>query len=220
MCTSESGAHTGLGNVLGGLPRAPLADSLCPGLTSGCAFGAKKGSVPMRGSRERTRWGFGSGCRSQVMAGMDAMPESRWDFVSQDIGGELVMRRDCPGIGGGGGVRGGGVKAPEGWRSPRPGGLHGGIEHDEHPWAFRREVRETSRSGEGERSATRRRGGRARLAWCLARRDFELDRPEPTVVEIEPGTISSGERCGSIAFITPHTGLVGGARRWSRQVGK
>ena len=34
-------ALTGLRNVWGGLPRASLADSLCPGLTSGCAFGAK-----------------------------------------------------------------------------------------------------------------------------------------------------------------------------------
>ena len=41
MFTSEGYAHTGLRNVLGGLPRAALADSLCPGLTSGCAFGAK-----------------------------------------------------------------------------------------------------------------------------------------------------------------------------------
>ena len=51
-----SRAHTGLRNVCGGLPRAPLADSLCPGLTSGCAFGAKKGAVPTRGSKGRNRW--------------------------------------------------------------------------------------------------------------------------------------------------------------------
>ena len=41
---------------MGGVPRAPLADSLCPGLTSGCAFGAKKGAVPTRGSKGRNRW--------------------------------------------------------------------------------------------------------------------------------------------------------------------
>ena len=61
-------ALTGLRNILGGLPRAPLADSLCLGLTSGCAFGAKPGSVSTRGSMGRTGWGFGPGCRSQVMA--------------------------------------------------------------------------------------------------------------------------------------------------------
>ena len=50
-------ALTGLRNVWGGLPRASLADSLCPGLTSGCAFGAKKGLVPTR---------CGRGLRSEV----------------------------------------------------------------------------------------------------------------------------------------------------------
>ena len=64
-------ALTGLRNLWGGLPRASLADSLCPGLTSGCAFGARKGSVPTgmvgawnedagkppASSNRRRRWG-------------------------------------------------------------------------------------------------------------------------------------------------------------------
>ena len=110
-----------------GLPRVPLVDSLCPGLTSGCAFGAKQGSVSTRGSMRKTRWGFGPGCRSQVMAvypgrglsrnktieiaRLDTRPESGWSFVLEGIGGEMVMPRECPGIGRGAGGGGRGVKA-------------------------------------------------------------------------------------------------------------
>ena len=54
-------APTGLINAQGGLPRAPLADSLCPELTSGCAFGAKKGRGRRLGSMMRTRWCFDPG---------------------------------------------------------------------------------------------------------------------------------------------------------------
>ena len=43
-------------------------------------------------------------------------------FILQDAGGEWVMPQDCPKFARGGGGRGGGVKAPEGWRSPHPGG--------------------------------------------------------------------------------------------------
>ena len=39
-----------------------------------------------------------------------------------------------------------GGKAPEGWRSPRPGGLRGGIEHNEHLWGLRRRVSEADRA--------------------------------------------------------------------------
>ena len=98
----EGYAHTGLRNVLGGLPRAPLADSLCPGLTSGCAFGARKGLVRTRGSMGRTCWGFGPGCRWDGKA-VRQRAETRGqrsdegcDFVMEDIGGELLMPRDCP----------------------------------------------------------------------------------------------------------------------------
>ena len=38
-----------------------------------------------------------------------------------------------------------GVKAPEGWRSPRPGGLRGGLEHVEQPWGLRRRMNEANR---------------------------------------------------------------------------
>ena len=51
---------------------------------------------------------------------------------------EWVMRRNCPEIGPRGGGRTGGVKAPEGWRSPRPGGLWTRLGQDECRWGFRR----------------------------------------------------------------------------------
>ena len=39
-----------------------------------------------------------------------------------------------------------GVKAPEGWRSPRPGGLRGGPKHGEHRWELRQRVCEADRA--------------------------------------------------------------------------
>ena len=76
------------------------------------------------------------------------MPKSGWSFISQTTGGELVMPPYCPEFGGGAGTRRGGVKAPEGWRSPRPGGLRGGLEHDDHPWGLHRRVSEADRGGD------------------------------------------------------------------------
>ena len=69
-------------------------------------------------------------------------PESRGDFSSHDAGGEWVMPRNCPEIEEGGrGRRGGVVALPmHRERSPRPGRLRGGLEHDEEPWGLRRGV--------------------------------------------------------------------------------
>ena len=73
------------------------------------------------------------------------VPESPDGFVLHDPDGERLMRRGCPEIGGGVGGRMDGVKAPEGWRSPRPGGLRYGRDHDEHPWELRRRVSKADR---------------------------------------------------------------------------
>ena len=78
--------------------------------TSGC-----------RGARQGT-W-----CQVQVLTSVEipgsaAAPGSGCGFVLEDVGMELVKRRNCPEFGGGAGTRRGGVKAPEGRRSPRPGG--------------------------------------------------------------------------------------------------
>ena len=165
MATSGGCALIGLKTVPGGLPRAPLAGSLCPGLTSGCAFGARNGSVSKRGSMGKTRWIIAPGRRGQVMADcrddrrapnpevklarIREMRESWWSFISEVVGGELVMALNCPELREGGDSRGGGVKAAPVHRdrSPRPGGLHGGLEHDEHPWELSRRVNEADRGG-------------------------------------------------------------------------
>ena len=70
----------------------------------------------------------------------------------------MLTRRDCPEFARGGGGRRGGVKAVEGWRSPRPGGLRGGIVHNEHTWGLRRRV------SEADRAAGRRRN--LPESWC------------------------------------------------------
>ena len=89
--------------------------------------------------------GIPSGCHE---TGMRRIQESAREFVPQDIGGESVMPQDCPEFARGGGGRGSGVKAVPQTRdrSPRPGGIRGGIEHDEHPWGLRRGV-DTADSG-------------------------------------------------------------------------
>ena len=72
--------------------------------------------------------------------GLRRMLEWGCEFIWQGAGSEWVMAMGCPEfaqVGDGGGR---GVKAPEGWRSPRPGGIRGGLEHDEHPWGLRRGV--------------------------------------------------------------------------------
>ena len=68
--------------------------------------------------------------------------EEGGDFISEDIGGEMLTRRDCPEFGGRAGTRRGGVKALPMHRdlSPCPGGIRGGLEHDEHPRGLRRGV--------------------------------------------------------------------------------
>ena len=48
------------------------------------------------------------------------MPESGCGFVSEEVGGEMVLQRDCPEIIAGAGGGGRGVKAVEGNRSPSP----------------------------------------------------------------------------------------------------
>ena len=58
----------------------------------------------------------------------------------------MLTQRECPEIGRGVDDGGRGVKAPEDWRSPRPGGLRGGIEYNEHPWGLRRRVSEADRA--------------------------------------------------------------------------
>ena len=50
---------------------------------------------------------------------------------------ESVMSHDCPEFGGGGGSRGGGVKAVEGYRSPSPGGTPARLREDVRPWGLR-----------------------------------------------------------------------------------
>ena len=50
------------------------------------------------------------------------------------------MPQGCPEFARGGGGGGVGVKAVEGYRSPRPGGIRDGLEHDEHSWGLRRGV--------------------------------------------------------------------------------
>ena len=118
-------------------------------------FGSKMpeindGGLPRRSfSRNRVVVMAGWLVRQREIRGQRS--EERCDFVSQDVGGEWIMGRDCPEIraiceGGGGGV-----KAPEGWRSPRPGGLRGGLEHGEHPWGLRQRVCEADWAAVGMR---------------------------------------------------------------------
>ena len=73
---------------------------------------------------------------------MREIPESGWGFESQDVGGELVMRRKCPEFGRDGDGRKGGVKAVEGYRSPCPGGITQRLELYERSWGLRRKVSE------------------------------------------------------------------------------
>ena len=89
------------------------------------------------------------GGRARLARGLAAeireLPESRGDFVWHEVGGEMVTRQDCPEFARGGSDRKGGVKAlpMHRERSPRPGGLCGGLEHGEHPWGLRRGVSTT-----------------------------------------------------------------------------
>ena len=80
----------------------------------------------------------GSGGVRAERSGSSEMPESRSDFVSQTAGGELVMPQDCPELEGGAGIRGGGVKAVEGYRSPSPGGTRESRRADERSWGHGR----------------------------------------------------------------------------------
>ena len=72
--------------------------------------------------------------------------ESGCGFDPQDVGGEMLMSRDCPEIGRGAGGGGRGVKAlpMHRERSARPGGLRGGLEPAEHPWGLRRRASEAA----------------------------------------------------------------------------
>ena len=65
------------------------------------------------------------------------IPESGCDFVLHDADGESVMTHDCPEFGGGGGSRGGGAKAVEGYRSPSPGGTPARLGENVRPWGLR-----------------------------------------------------------------------------------
>ena len=85
--------------------------------------------------------------------------ESGCGFVSYDIGGEMLTPQECPEIGRGGGGRGGGIKAVEGYRSPRPGGIRGGLEHDVYPWELRRGERTMDEGWAGMRRKAESGGG-------------------------------------------------------------
>ena len=98
---NESYAHTGLRIVWCGLPRAPLADSLCPGLTSGCAFGARKEAMPTLCGRGRSgvaapRSPAPSGTppctlfETPASVGTPEYPEWIWTAISQGAGNEMV----------------------------------------------------------------------------------------------------------------------------------
>ena len=84
----------------------------------------------------------------RLRRGGSELLESGCEFVSEGIRGESVMPQDCPEFARGGGGRGSGVKAVPMHRdrSPRPGGIQGGLEHDEHPWGLRRGL-DTADSG-------------------------------------------------------------------------
>ena len=132
---------------------------ICPEIGPGAGGGGRGVKAP-EGWRSPRPGGFRGGLeydehpwelRRQVseadrgVVRMRRMLASGWSFVLEDIGGEVVTRRICPEIGAGAGGGGRGVKAPEGWRSPRPGGLRGGLEYDEHPWELHRQVSEADR---------------------------------------------------------------------------
>ena len=75
-------------------------------------------------------------------------PESRRDFSWQGAGDESVRVRNCPEFGGGADTRRGGVKAlpMHRERSPRPGGIRGGLKLDEHSGELRQRVCEADRA--------------------------------------------------------------------------
>ena len=78
----------------------------------------------------------------RLRRGSSELLESGWSFVLEDIGSEWVMTMECPEFARGGDGRRGGVKALPMHRdlSPCPGGIRGGLEHDEHPRGLRRGV--------------------------------------------------------------------------------
>ena len=80
-------------------------------------------------------------------------------FSSQDIGGDMVTRRDCPEYARGGGTRRGGVKAPEGWRSPRPGGITACLQDSGRLWRQRRGLSEENGEFVGMRKRPESGGG-------------------------------------------------------------
>ena len=116
--------------------------------------------------------------------------ESGWSFIPQEVGGEWVITLDCPEIGGDGGqgVELIGVLITK----VHPGfmlGVGGTLAH----------TPALSRSGEGEFSATRRQGGRARLAWRLAAEIRE--RPESGggfVLHGASGELAMRQKCPEI----------------------
>ena len=95
-----------------------------------------KARVNFSPRRERV----GAGCPLWPRRERAGFPESGCGFVLYDVDGEWLMPLDCPEFSRGGGGRKGGVKAlpMHRERSPRPGGLRGGHEHDEEPWGLRR----------------------------------------------------------------------------------
>ena len=119
----------------------------CTHLAGRCARQSVGGGCRRGGLKHDERpWGLRQGLnvKNDEFVGMRKPPESG-GFVLEDIGGEMVMARDCPEFGRGAGGGGRGVKAPEGWRSPRPGGLRGGLGHDENPWGLHRSVSQVDR---------------------------------------------------------------------------
>ena len=85
--------------------------------------GDVRGQLRVCGNEDRNPHGMMAGGFNFGGATRVEKPGSGCDFVLEDVGRELVMRRECPEFGADGGGRKGGVKAVEGYRSPCPGGL-------------------------------------------------------------------------------------------------
>ena len=124
----------------------------CPELARGAGGGGRGVKAPEGwrtprpgGTRPRLggdeyHWGVrrGGSAANSGLARTRRMPGSGCEFSSQDAGDELVMSRDCPELARGAGGGGRGVKAPEGWRTPRPGGTRSHLGGDEYHWGVRR----------------------------------------------------------------------------------
>jgi hypothetical protein len=78
------------------------------------------------------------------LLGSVELPESRCDFTLHDANGEMLMRKDCTEIGGGGGRQRGRIKAVPMHRdrTPSSGGIAEGLGENERRWGVRRPLSE------------------------------------------------------------------------------